>query len=77
MRLYFSSAHSFGMSVLEDQQCAGALMCTCVMIIYLVPAASLTIGMLGVRNQRANDLVQSEHPLVAISPIDPQSEEVS
>jgi hypothetical protein len=33
--------------------------------------------MLGVRNQRANDLVQSEHPLVAISPIDPQSEEVS
>ena len=77
MRLYFSSAHSFGMSVLEDQQCAGALMCTCVMIIYLVPAASLTMGMLGVRNQRANDLVQSEHPLVAISPIDPQSVEVS
>jgi putative membrane protein len=75
--VYLSSAHSFGMSVLEDQQCAGALMWTCVTIIYLVPAASLTMGMLGVRNQRANDLVQSEHPLVAISPIDPQSVEVS
>jgi hypothetical protein len=75
--VYFSSAHRFGMSVLEDQQCAGALMWTCVTIIYLAPAASLTTGMLGVRNQRASDLVQLEHHLVAVSPIDPQNVEVS
>src|SRR3984957_6418568 len=58
--VYFSAAHRFGMSVLEDQQCAGALMWTCVTIIYLVPAASLITRMLGVRYQPANEFLQSE-----------------
>ena len=74
--VYFSAAHRFGMSVLEDQQCAGALMWTCVTIIYLVPAASLTTRMLGVRNQRANDFLQSEQHLIAVPQRDPQSLEV-
>ena len=74
--VYFSAAHRFGMSVLEDQQCAGALMWTCVTIIYLVPAASLTTRMLGVRNQRANDFLQLEQYLIAVPPSDPQSAEV-
>ena len=74
--VYFSAAHRFGMSVLEDQQCAGALMWTCVTIIYLVPAASLTTRMLGVRNQHANDFLQSEQHLIAVPPSNPQSAEV-
>ncbi len=74
--VYCSAAHRFGMSVLEDQQCAGALMWTCVTIIYLVPAASLTTRLLGVRNQHANDFLQSEQHLIAVPPSNPQSAEV-
>jgi cytochrome c oxidase assembly factor CtaG len=33
---YFSSSHPFGLSALGDQQCAGALMWTCVTVIYFV-----------------------------------------
>jgi putative membrane protein len=73
---YFLAAHRFGMSVLQDQQCAGALMWTCVTLIYLVPAASLTTRMLEVRNQHANDFVQSEQHLIAVPHSDPQSLEV-
>jgi putative membrane protein len=48
--VYFSAPRGFDLSVLEDQQCAGALMWTCVTIVYLVPAAILTVRLLGVRN---------------------------
>jgi len=34
------------MPALEDQQCAAALMWTCVTIVYLVPAAILTMRLL-------------------------------
>jgi cytochrome c oxidase assembly factor CtaG len=44
---YLSSPRLFGLSALEDQQCAGALMWTCVTLIYLVPAAELTMRLLG------------------------------
>jgi len=74
--VYFSAAHRFEISVLEDQQRAGALMWTCVTILYLMPAASLTTRMLGVRNQHANDFVRSEQHLIGIPPSDPQSVEV-
>jgi putative membrane protein len=64
--VYFSAPRHFGMPVLEDQQCAGALMWTCVTIIYLVAAAILTTRLLGARNSHANGLVQSElHPVAA------------
>lgn len=39
---YFSTIRPHGFSVLEDQQCAGALMWTCVTIAYLLPAAMIT-----------------------------------
>jgi Cytochrome c oxidase caa3 assembly factor (Caa3_CtaG) len=48
--VYFSAPRGFDLSVLEDQQCAGALMWACVTIVYLVPAAILTVRLLGVRN---------------------------
>jgi len=34
--VFLSSSRSFGLSALEDQQCAGALMWTCVTIVYLI-----------------------------------------
>ena len=44
--LYFSMPRHFGFSVLEDQQCAAALMWTCVTVVYLVPAVIITVKLL-------------------------------
>lgn len=46
---YLSRRHSPDWTALADQQCAGALMWTCITILYLLPAAALTIRLLGVR----------------------------
>jgi putative membrane protein len=43
---YLSAPGLFGLSALEDQECAGALMWTCITIIFLVPAARLTLQLL-------------------------------
>src|SRR5215475_12434769 len=40
--VYLSAPRLFGFSVLEDQQCAAALMWTCVTIVYLVAGAILS-----------------------------------
>jgi putative membrane protein len=47
---YLSIPRHFGLSVLEDQQCAAALMWTCVTVVYLVPAAILTMRLLSPRS---------------------------
>src|ERR1700719_4231022 len=47
--MYFSMPRHFGFSPLEDQQCAAALMWTCVTIVYLVPAAILSTQLLSPR----------------------------
>jgi putative membrane protein len=74
---YFLAPRHFAISVLEDQQCAGALMWTCVTIVYLVPAAILTTRLLGMGNTHENDLAQSKlHPMVAQSS-DSQSAQVT
>jgi putative membrane protein len=57
--VYLSASRQSGLSVLADQQCAGALMWTCITIVYLVPAAILSTRLLAPRNSRA-DLAQSE-----------------
>jgi len=36
----------FGLSALEDQECAGALMWTCVTLTFLVAAAQITLQLL-------------------------------
>jgi len=46
---YLSRRHSSDWTALADQQCAGALMWTCITILYLLPAAALTIRLLAVR----------------------------
>jgi putative membrane protein len=58
--LYFSMPRHFGFSVLEDQQCAAALMWTCVTLVYLVPAAILSTRLLSPRSFYRGDLMQSE-----------------
>ena len=74
--VYFSSSRPFGLSALEDQQCAGALMWTCVTVVYLVAGAILTTRLLSARSPRANELVQSELRGSAVPLRDPQDVEV-
>ena len=57
--VYLSASRHSDLSVLTDQQCAGALMWTCVTIVYLVPAAILSTRLLTLRESRA-DSGQSE-----------------
>ena len=58
--LYLSMPRHFSFSVLEDQQCAAALMWTCVTLVYLVPAAILSTRLLAPRSFDRGDLVQSK-----------------
>jgi cytochrome c oxidase assembly factor CtaG len=44
--MYFSSSNQLGFSPLVDQQCAAALMWTCVTVVYLVAGAILTMHLL-------------------------------
>jgi len=44
--VYLSSSHLFGFSALGDQQCAAALMWTCVTLVYLVAGAILAMRLL-------------------------------
>lgn len=44
--VYLNVARPFGISPLADQQCAGALMWSCITILYLLPAAILTVQLL-------------------------------
>jgi putative membrane protein len=44
---YLSAPRLFGLSALEDQECAGALMWACITIFFLIPAAELTLRLLG------------------------------
>jgi putative membrane protein len=44
--VFLSSPHSFGLSALEDQQCAGALMWTCVTVVYFIAGAVFTARLL-------------------------------
>lgn len=57
---YFSMPRHVGFSVLEDQQCAAALMWTCVTLVYLVPAAILSTRLLSPRGFHHDDLAPSE-----------------
>jgi putative membrane protein len=58
--VYFSTPRLYGFSVLEDQQCAAALMWTCITIIYIVPAAIISAKLLGPRasHERGSQLSQ-------------------
>jgi cytochrome c oxidase assembly factor CtaG len=74
--VYLSTQRLFGFSVLQDQQCAGALMWTIVTIVYLVPAAILTTRLLTVRSSVQPQAVQSKLQQIVTTRRDPQSVEV-
>jgi putative membrane protein len=57
---YFSTPRLFGFSVLEDQQCAAALMWTSVTLVYLVPAAIISSKLLAPRISHEHDFRQSQ-----------------
>ena len=53
---YQTANQLYDLSPLSDQQCAGALMWVCVTIVYLVPAAAVTIQLLSPQG-RASQVV--------------------
>ena len=70
--VYFSMPRHFGFSVLEDQQCAAALMWTCVTVVYLVPAAILSVRLLSPQSFYQGGLVQPEPRVSAPANRNPQ-----
>jgi cytochrome c oxidase assembly factor CtaG len=60
--IYFSSTHLLGFSPLVDQQCAAALMWTCVTFVYLLAAAILTMRLLSPEGFSEVEFVQPKLP---------------
>jgi len=57
---YLSAPSHFGISAIEDQECAAALMWTCVTLVYLLTAVLLTLRLLSARRPLENELLRSE-----------------
>ena len=70
--VYFSSSQPFGLSALEDQQCAGALMWTCVTVVYLIAGAIVTARLLSSRGSQEYVIWQSETQAIALAQSDAQ-----
>jgi putative membrane protein len=58
--IYLSSPRRFGLTAFEDQQCAGALMWTCVTLVYLVAGAVFAARLLSPRSSPEHLIMQSE-----------------
>ena len=58
--VFLSSPRSLGFSALEDQQCAGALMWTCVTVVYLIAGAVFTARLLSPHRSEEFVIPQSE-----------------
>jgi putative membrane protein len=70
--VYLSSSQPFGLSPLEDQQCAGALMWTCVTVVYLIAGAIVTARLLSSRGSQEYVIWQSETQAIALPKRDAQ-----
>lgn len=75
--VYFFSSQPLGLSALEDQQCAGALMWTCVTLVYLIAGAIVTARLLSPRSSREYAIRQSETQAIALPKSDVQRMEVA
>jgi cytochrome c oxidase assembly factor CtaG len=73
--VFSSSPQSFGLSALEDQQCAGALMWTCVTVVYLIAAAIVAARLLSPHRLEERSILQFEPKGSAVR-MDPQEMEV-
>jgi cytochrome c oxidase assembly factor CtaG len=69
--LFLSSPRSFGLSALEDQQCAGALMWTCVTLVYLTAGAVFTARLLSLNRLDELALPQFDPRPIAVRHTDP------
>jgi putative membrane protein len=74
--VYFSTSRALGFSVLDDQQCAGALMWTCVTVVYLVAAAILSTRLLSAGRLDTSELTISGLPEYRLQQSDQRSAEV-
>jgi putative membrane protein len=69
--VFLSSSQSFGLSALEDQQCAGALMWTCVTVVFLIAATIVTGRLLSPHRSEERSILQFESERGAVQ-ADPQ-----
>jgi cytochrome c oxidase assembly factor CtaG len=74
--VYFLSSQPRGLSALEDQQCAGALMWTCVTVVYLIAAAIVTARLLSSHGSQEYAILQSETQAIALRKSDAQRMDV-
>jgi putative membrane protein len=70
--VFLSSPRSFGLSALEDQQCAGALMWTCVTVVYLVAGAIFTARLLSPCRSEGLPIPQFDAQRMAVRHTDPR-----
>ena len=73
---YFSSARGAGFSPLEDQQCAGALMWTCVTLVYLIAGTVFAARLLLPETSRQYRAAKSDSLLSTVPQTIQQSLEV-
>jgi putative membrane protein len=69
--VFLSSPRSNGLSAMEDQQCAGALMWTCVTVVYLIAAAIVAARLLSPHRSEEQSILQFESERSAVR-TDPQ-----
>jgi cytochrome c oxidase assembly factor CtaG len=74
--VYFSSSQPFGLSALEDQQCAGALMWTCVTLVYVIAGAIVTARLLSSDGAQGYAIRPSETQVIALRKSDVQRMEI-
>jgi putative membrane protein len=70
--VFLSSPQSFGLSALEDQQCAGALMWTCVTVVYLIAAAVFTARLLSPHRSDGRAILRFQSQSIAVRQADRQ-----
>lgn len=74
--VFLSFPRSFGFSALEDQQCAGALMWTCVTVVYLIAGAVFTARLLSPHRSEEFVIPQSDARRIALRHTNPHRMEV-
>jgi cytochrome c oxidase assembly factor CtaG len=74
--VYFSAPHQLAFSALADQQCAGALMWTCVTVVYLVAGTIVAARLLSPQNSHPYSFPISDAQLSVGSHTTPQRMEV-
>jgi cytochrome c oxidase assembly factor CtaG len=69
--VFLSSPRSVGLSALEDQQCAGALMWTCVTVVYLIAGSVFTARLLSPHGSEELAILPFDSRHIALQHTDP------